>query len=296
MDATDHSARPHDNSESGHVVNRFTTSDGRSLAFRDEGTGPPVLCLAGLTRDMADFDDLAAVIGNDVRLIRMDYRGRGASDHDPDPANYAIPVETRDALELLDHLSVDAVTVIGTSRGGMVAMGMAAMARDRLRGVVLNDVGPELDPAGLEDIRVMIGRNPAFATHEDAASELARINSKSFPGVPVQRWLQLSQRWWRQGPDGLTITYDPRLAEPVLAVMDGPKIDLWPFFDAFKGLPLALLRGANSRLLSVETTAKMRERRPDMIFAEIPDRAHVPFLDEPQSVAAIQALLARSHP
>ena len=295
--AARHNRRRSDGYPRDRAVSRFRTSDGLRLAYHDPGPGsaggPPVLCLPGLTRDMSDFDDMAAVIGGECRLIRMDYRGRGASDHDPDFMNYTLPVEAHDVCELLDHLGLDRVAIIGTSRGGLIAMLLAMVARDRLSGVVLNDVGPELDPAGLAMITTYLGRDPGFASHQEAADALPGLSAPGFGNVAPDQWLRAARRWWRDTPDGLKITYDPRLRDAVLAGMTGPPVDLWPLFDALDGMPLALLRGENSTLLARSTAHEMHRRRPDMIHAEIPDRAHVPFLDEPAAIAAIRALLAR---
>ena len=263
----------------------FTTSDGLRLHYTDEGTGLPILCLAGLTRTTLDFDYVTPHLSGH-RLIKLDYRGRGQSDWDSDWKNYALPIECRDVLELMAHLSLGKVAILGTSRGGLNAMGLAAAAKDRLLGVALNDVGPVIEPAGLDIIRVYVGRNPAAKTHKEMAATLAQI-MVDFQGVPESRWLEEARKHYVEGPKGLTITYDPRLRDATLAAADGPPIDLWPFFDALAGLPVASLRGANSNLLGADTFAEMRKRRPDMIAVEIPGRGHIPFLDEPQSVAAL---------
>ncbi|MEM8577380.1 MAG: alpha/beta hydrolase [Pseudomonadota bacterium] len=261
----------------------FTTSDGLSLHYTDEGTGLPLLCLPGLTRTGRDFDYLRPHLPPG-RMITLDARGRGQSDWDPEPMNYVLPVEVRDVTELLDHLGLGAAAILGTSRGGLVAMGLAAAAPDRLLGTCLNDVGPELDPAGLGAIMVYLGRRPAARTHADAAAAMAAL-LPGFTNVPMARWLSEARLHYREGPDGLDITYDPALRVPVDAGGEIP--DLWPFFDALAGKPLALIRGAGSNLLSAETAAKMQARRPDMIHAEVPGRGHVPFLDEPEAVETI---------
>lgn len=272
----------------------FTTPDGTRLAFADEVIGQgglPLLCLAGLTRTMGDFDYLRPHLP-DCRLIRMDYRGRGDSDF-TGAATYTVPQESRDALALLDHLGVAQVAILGTSRGGLVGMMLAAMARPRLLGLCLNDVGPEIARPGLERILAYVGRNPSAPTHDALAAALPG-QMPGFANVPAERWLAEARLHYRATPDGLRITYDPALRAAFLAVLDGPPVDLWPLFDACAGLPLALIRGANSDLLTPATTAEMCRRRPDMIFAEVPDRAHVPFLDEPQALAAIRAFLTAS--
>ncbi len=271
----------------------FVTSDGLTLAFKDEGEGIPVLCLAGLTRNGADFDFLKAEIGDEARMIRLDYRGRGASDFDPNYQNYAVPIEARDAIELLDYLNVPKAVIVGTSRGGIIAMLLAATAKDRLAGVFLNDIGPELAPEGLEKIKGYIGQNPAYKTFDDAALGLPEFYSDSFANVPTDRWRSCAKRWWKMGDAGLEINYDPKLRDAVLESFDEPSPDMWPLFDALEGLPLALVRGANSDLLTSETAKEMSRRRPDMTFADIPDRGHVPFLDEPEAVAALRTVLLK---
>ncbi len=274
-------------------MQRFTTSDGLSLAYSDEGEGLPVLCLPGLTRNGADFDELAAALGGRYRLIRLTLRGRGASDRDPDPANYNVAVEARDVVELLDHLGLGRVVVVGTSRGGLIAMMLAATAKDRLAGVLLNDVGPELAPEGLANIMSYLGVEPKARSFEEAAAALKARMGKQFPGLPDAKWLSLAERWFDAAPDGLTLNYDPRIRDGLAAQAEKPPVDMWPLFDALEGVPLAVVRGMNSDLLTAETLAKMRARRRDLIVAEVPDRGHVPCLDETEAQAALAALVAR---
>lgn len=269
-------------------ITRFTAEDGARIAYRDEGQGLPLLCLPGLTRTMADFDYLAPHLPA-LRLIRMDYRGRGASDW-TGAATYTVAQEARDVIGLLDHLGLARVAVLGTSRGGLIGMVLGATARDRLIGLCLNDIGPEIDREGLGRIGDYVGRNPAARTHQDYADRLAR--SPGFEGVPLTRWLDEARHLSVETPDGLRNRYDPALREAFLAAFAGPPVDLWPLFDALAGLPLALLRGANSDLLTPDTVARMRARRPDMAFAEVPGRAHIPFLDEPQALDLIHRFLA----
>ncbi len=270
-------------------ISRFRAGDGAMLACRDDGAGLPLLCLPGLTRSMADFDYLVPHLPP-VRLIRMDYRGRGASDW-TGAASYTVAQEAQDALTLLDHLGVARAAILGTSRGGLIGMVLGATARDRVLGLVLNDVGPEIARGGLGRILDYVGRDPAGRTTEDYAKRLSR--SPGFDNVPMSRWLDEARKQTVETPDGLRIPYDPALRESFLAAFDGPPVDLWPLFDALAGLPLALVRGANSDLLTAETVAKMRARRPDMGFAEVPGRAHIPFLDEPEAVALISGFLRR---
>lgn len=271
----------------------FAASDGARLAYSDEGAGIPLLCLAGLTRTGADFDYLAPHLQSPdcppVRLIRMDYRGRGASQW-TGAASYTVPQEARDALELLDHLGLDKAAILGTSRGGLIGMMLAATAHDRLLGLCLNDIGPAIHRTGLERIFDYVGRNPTARTHEALAGALPR-NMPGFDNVPPSRWLEEARKHYTAAEKGLRIIYDPALRDAFLAAFQGPDPDLWPLFDACAGLPLALIRGANSDLLSPADAREMRLRRPDMLYAEVPDRAHIPFLDEPESLRLIHAFL-----
>lgn len=271
------------------MTSYFTTQDGTRLAFRDEGTGLPVLCLPGLTRTMADFDYMRPHLPP-CRLIRMDYRGRGASQW-TGAASYTVPQEAKDALELLDHLGVEKVALIGTSRGGLIGMFLAAVAHDRLSGLFLNDIGPEVHRPGLERIFEFLGRNPAAKTHAELAARLPRT-TPGFANVPDSRWLEEATLHYTQDAAGLHITYDPELREAFIAAFEGPPADLWPLWEATAGLPVALVRGENSDLLTQNCVAEMQRRRPDMIFASVADRAHIPFLDEPESVTALRAFLA----
>ncbi|MTH76394.1 alpha/beta fold hydrolase [Paracoccus aestuariivivens] len=270
-------------------ISHFTASDGARLAYRDQGQGLPVLALSGLTRTGLDFDYLAPHLP-DIRLIRPDYRGRGQSEW-TGVDSYTVPQEARDALELLDHLGIERAAILGTSRGGIIGMYLAATAPQRMLGVCLNDVGPILHRAGLEKIKDYVGRNPVAKSHEELALKLPRLMTE-FQGVPESRWLEESRRHYIATPDGLRINYDPALRESFLDAFKGPEVDLWPLFDAAKGMPLALIRGQNSDLLSPEITTEMRARRPDMIFAEVPGRGHIPYLDEPEAIAAIHDWLA----
>lgn len=260
----------------------FTTTDGCRLAFAVQGAGLPLLCLAGLTRTMADFDYVLPHLT--ARVIRMDYRGRGGSGWSG-AASYTVLQEAQDALALLDHLGVERAAVLGTSRGGLIGMLLALQAKARLLGLCLNDVGPVIERAGLERIAGYVGRNPVARDLEDYARRLERA-SPGFVGVPDGRWRAEAAKQARVTAAGLAITYDPALREAFMAGT-AATVDLWPLFEACAGLPLALIRGANSDLLSGVTAAEMRRRRPDLIYGEVPGRGHVPYLDEPQSLAVL---------
>lgn len=267
----------------------FTSFDGTKLAYMDVGQGLPVLCLPGLTRNSSDFDYVAPFLQG-TRMIRLDYRGRGASDWCADFSTYSIPTEAQDVVALLDHLNLPKVAVLGTSRGGLIAMLMAAGFRDRLIGVCLNDIGPEIAGDGLKKIMGYVGQPLPFQTHQEMAAAMSE-RMKGFANVSQDRWLEEVQRHSIETPEGLKINYDPRLRDAIITASTAPPVDLWPFFDAMAELPLALIRGENSDLLTLETVQTMQQRRPDMVFASVPDRAHVPFLDEPHAVAALTTWL-----
>jgi pimeloyl-ACP methyl ester carboxylesterase len=275
------------------MMQRFRTRDGLSLAYLDEGEGPEVLCLPGLTRNHTDFDDLANALGGGKRLIRLVFRGRGMSDRDPDPMNYRVEIEAQDVLDFLDFLGIARVTIVGTSRGGLVAMTLAGMAPERIAGVVFNDIGPDIAEEGLARIMTYLGVAPQAGRFEEAAAALEAVLGPAFPGVPRERWLTCARRWFDMGDNGLILNYDPGLRVSTAADLAAPQPDRWPLFDALGGVPLAVVRGANSDLLSRETVARMKARRPDLVVAEVPDRGHVPFLDEPEAVAAVEAVLSR---
>lgn len=272
----------------------FRTSDGLTLYYEVTGTGAPLLCLAGLTRNSRDFDPLRATLP-DAQIITLDYRGRGLSEFDAESHNYNVLREGRDALELITHLGLDRVTLLGTSRGGLIGMALAASHPERLSGVILNDVGPEVSPHGLARIMDYLGEPPRQRDLDSAARHMQQDNAQAFPGVPFPVWRQQAEAQYRETDEGLALRYDPRLRHAILEQVASEKApDLWLFFEALKTLPVGLLHGVNSDILLPETVAEMRRRHPGLIVAEVPDRGHVPFLDEPQSLEVIRAILAEA--
>lgn len=270
----------------------FRTSDGRRLYFEQSGSGDPVLCLSGLTRNSSDFSFVQPHL-NGMQLIMMDYRGRGRSDHDPDYMNYNIFRESLDAIDLLDHLNLPRTAILGTSRGGLIAMALAASHPERLTHVILNDVGPVIEPAGIAKIMDYVGKEPASKTYEQAAHALMSGMATQFPDVPYDRWLAQAKVQYNTTADGLTLRYDPALRTALLEqAATGAIPDMWMFFEALNGIPTGVLRGANSNVLSAETLAEMHRRHPGLISADVPNRGHVPFLDEPESLALIHKVLS----
>lgn len=268
---------------------RFDTSDGLSLHFTDQGQGLPVLCLPGLTRNGDDFQFVLPHLKG-VRAITLDSRGRGLSEWDGDYTNYSIPREAADVVELCQHLGLERVVILGTSRGGLIAMGLAVTHPQLLAGVILNDIGPVIDTLGLDRIKGYLGTTPDHPDLESVAQAMAR--DAQFPGVPMARWRAHAANLYRQADSKIAIRYDPRLAHTLSD--DGASAampDLWPFFDALQGKPVAVIRGANSDLLSDETLAEMARRHKGLVAVTVPDRGHVPFLDEPEALQAINAVL-----
>ncbi|OIQ31794.1 MAG: alpha/beta hydrolase [Alphaproteobacteria bacterium MedPE-SWcel] len=278
-------------------MSRFDTTDALSLYYEDHGTaqGIPLICLPGLTRDGQDFRYALPHL-SDYRVILLDLRGRGRSDYAADPATYNVLTEARDVLALMDHLDLPRAAILGTSRGGLVAMAMAATARDRLSAVILNDVGPDIAAPGLDRIFDYLGRPPAAQTHAEAATALERAMAADFPGVPSQRWREEVETFYIETPEGLELRYDRRLRDAMLAQaaavaeMEEPP-SLWPWFEALAGCPTGVIRGARSDILSAETYAEMQRRLPALHAVELPDRGHIPFLDEPAALALIHAVL-----
>lgn len=270
-------------------MRRFRADDGTMLAYRDAGRGLPLLALAGLTRDGRDFDYLARHLPDDVRLIRLDSRGRGESDWSA-PETYSVAQEAKDALDLLDQLGIDRAAIIGSSRGGLLGLVIASTARHRLLGLCLNDVGPVVERDGLVRIGTYVGIEPAVPSLEEVADRM-KAAMPGFENVPALRWQEETVRHYVQLDGRVGLTYDPALRQSFDAAMSAPLPELWPLFDACEGLPLALIRGKASDVLARSTAEEMVRRRPDMIFAEIPDRGHIPFLDEADAVNAVRKWL-----
>ncbi len=269
----------------------FTTSDGKRIYFTDTGSGQPLLCLPGLTRCSRDFSFLAPHMVS-CRMIAMDWRGRGNSDYDPDFRNYNVAREYQDTVELLDHLGLDKVTVLGTSRGGLIAVMMASNCAERLSGVILNDVGPVIAPDGIARILDYVGKAPVSKSHIEAARVMKAAMDSQFPGVPLERWLKQVEIQFNQTAAGLELRYDPALKDALLEqAAAGPPPDLWPLFQALESIPTGVIRGINSDVLALGTLMEMQWRYPALISAEVPDRGHVPFLDEPQSLEVMNKIL-----
>src|ERR1700688_581312 len=254
---------------------------------------PTVLCLHGLTRNSRDFEDLAPHLQRRYRVIAPDLRGRGFSARDPRIENYQPAVYVEDILALLVTLDAPRVAVIGTSLGGMLAMSLGVRVPGRIAGIVLNDVGPEIDPVGIERIKQYAGRLPSARTWKVAVAQSVAVYGNAWPGLTAERWEALARRGYREDAAGVVeLDADPNIGEALRAA-PAAALDLWPLWGALRKLPTLALRGARSDILSAATFARMKRENPDLQQLEVADRGHVPLLDEPECIAALDAFLER---
>jgi pimeloyl-ACP methyl ester carboxylesterase len=253
---------------------------------------PTVLCLHGLTRNSRDFEDLAPHLAARYRVIVPDLRGRGFSARDPHWQNYQPAVYVRDLLALLSAVDAPHVAVIGTSLGGMLAMMLGYSHRHRITGIVLNDVGPEIDPVGIERIKRYAGRLAPVRTWPEAIAQVRTVYEHAWPGLDADRWTAVARRGYREDAAGLVaIDADPNIGEALRAA-PAAALDLWPLWQALRALPTLAIRGAHSDILSTATFARMKAENPELQQCVVADRGHVPLLDEPECVAAIDGFLA----
>lgn len=282
----------------GGYADRFWTSrDGLKLHFRDypgRSDRPPVLCLPGLTRNARDFSHLAERLAGEWRIICPDLRGRGDSAYAKDSATYN-PVQYADDIALLlEQEGIDRCVAFGTSLGGLITMIMAMTGPDRLAGVLLNDVGPELSDEGLARIRGYVGQGRSFPTWMHAARSLEEAHGAVCPDYEVADWLTMAKRCMVVGGSGrIVFDYDMKIAEPFSQPGGEAGVDLWPAFVALGGRPVLLLRGELSDILGAETLTTMAARLPDCEAVTVPRVGHAPMLNEPEAVAAIGRLLDR---
>ncbi|MEM7611128.1 MAG: alpha/beta hydrolase [Pseudomonadota bacterium] len=273
----------------------YLSHDGLQLYYRIESCDSalaPVICLPGLTRNGRDFEDLAAHLAHKRSVILPDLRGRGFSDYDPHWRNYHPQTYVNDVWSLLDKLQIDQVVVVGTSLGGLIAMIMAGERPQRLAGVVLNDVGPDIDPVGLDRIKRQVGKLSPVRNWTEAAEQARMVYGHGLPEITDNStWLRLARRGYRENADGIPVLdSDPNIGR-ALAEVGAVAVDQWHAYDALRSIPTLLIRGARSDILAPATVDKMRARKRDLAVAEIPNRGHVPLLDEPESLTAIDQFL-----
>ncbi len=280
----------------------ISAPDGLRLHARSYGrrSAPalPVVCLPGLARTAADFEALAEALASGTsrprRVIALDYRGRGQSEYDRDPANYNFQVELADVLAVVAALDATPAIFVGTSRGGILVMLLAAMRPTAIAGAVLNDIGPVIEPKGLIRIKGYVGKLPQPRSFEEGAEILRRLFDAQFPKLGPDDWLASARRTFRQDNGALVPTYDVNLAKTLEGIdFDKPFPPLWAQFDALGKTPVMVIRGENSDILSAATVDAMRVRRPALETIEVPDQGHAPLLAEADVIARIADFAAR---
>jgi pimeloyl-ACP methyl ester carboxylesterase len=291
--------------QNGYASRFVTAPDGLRLHVRDYGprTAPalPVLCLPGLARTGADFHELAAALAADAtaprRVLAVDYRGRGKSDHDPDPRNYALSVELADLRAVLAALECAPAVFVGTSRGGILTMLLAAAQPTAIVGAVLNDIGPVIEPRGLIRIKGYVGKLPQPRSWAEGADILRRLFSAQFPHLMETDWLDAARLTWSERDGTLVLNYDPNLSRTLEGIdLERPGPALWPQFDALAAVPLMIIRGQLTDLLSAATVEQMRARRRRTELIEVPHQGHPPALRGADLVRRIAAFCRSCDP
>jgi pimeloyl-ACP methyl ester carboxylesterase len=256
------------------------------------GFAVPVVCLPGLARTARDFAELGEALTAMAparRVLALDYRGRGRSDYDPNAANYSFPVEARDILTTLSALGIDRAIVIGTSRGGIHAMGLAAMKPGLVAGAVLNDIGPVVETAGLVRIQGYIGKTPPVPSFEIGAAILAKVGASQFPRLDAAGWLRMAHLLWKEEAAGkLVLDYDPALSTTVEQVSpDMPNPTFWEAFAALSPVRVLSIRGSLSDILLAATVDEMARRHPRLEVLTVPDEGHAPLLADIATITRI---------
>jgi pimeloyl-ACP methyl ester carboxylesterase len=274
------------------------SKDGLRLHYRDypgSADKPPVLCFPGLTRNARDYAPLAERLAGERRVILVEFRGRGESAYAKDPMSYVPLTYLQDVEALLVELGIERLVAVGTSLGGLVTMLLAATDGGKLAGVVLNDVGPEIDQAGLARIRTYVGKAVWHPTWMHAARAVAEGNADVYPDYGIEDWLRMAKRLYRVNSSGrIVLDYDMKIAEPFRVPGNEAGPDMWPTIDALKGKPVLIVRGERSDILSAETAAKMIARVKGAELVTVAGVGHAPTLDEPEAVAAIERLLGKT--
>lgn len=273
------------------------SAEGIRLHYRDyEGPRdkPPILCIPGLTRNARDFEPVAERYAGEWRVICVELRGRGMSDNDADPSRYTPAYYVADILKLLDQEGIADAVFLGTSLGGICTMLLASTDADRIAGAMLNDIGPEIDQAGIDRIGGYVGKEVTFDGWDQAASVLADRNSEVFPRWRAGEWQRFAHRIMHETPRGIAFQYDMRIAENFRVATEGPQGANWHLYEALAGRPVLILRGGLSDLLSAEVAEQMVERLDgDAELVVVPEVGHTPTLEEPEAQAAMDRLLAR---
>ena len=280
----------------------FSAPDGRKLHVREYGPRndprPAIVCLPGLTRTVADFDTLAeALAGKGRRVLALDSRGRGLSEYDTDPANYSLSVELGDLIAMLIAREAQPAVFIGSSRGGLLTMLLAAVQPASIAGAILNDIGPVIEPTGLIRIKGYVGKVPQPRSFEEGGDILRRMFSHQFTALTADDWMAWAKRSWRDDNGHLAPTSDATISKGLEGFTpDVPIPAMWPQFDALSGVPVMVVRGANSDLLAPETVAAMKARRTDLVTVEVADQSHTPLLEDDLTIGKLIAFIDTCDP
>ncbi len=295
-------ARPKDMGVTAPFLDRYLwTGDNVRLHYRDfpgpehDGGGPvpALLCLPGLTRNARDFEMLAARWSPHFRVVTPSFRGRGESGYAKDPLTYVPLTYLQDLGRLIDDAGLARFIVVGTSLGGLVGLLLDVTHRDRIAGLVLNDVGPDMAEAGLARVRGQVGRGGNWPTWLHAARDVARRQAEIYPGWPLEKWLAHAKRLCRVTREGrISWDYDPQIAAPFALPHADSELDLWLALDSFRGRPVLSLRGDRSDILTAEAQARMAERLPGLVAVKVPRVGHAPTLEEPAAADALERFLA----
>jgi pimeloyl-ACP methyl ester carboxylesterase len=275
----------------------YQSGDGLRLYCRIYPTqapgGLPVLCLPGLTRNSRDFARLAAHLQPLYEVLAADLRGRGRSDWDPEPAHYQMQTYLADVWALLQSRALDRVVVIGTSLGALIGQVLAALQPAKIAALVLNDAGPELDPVGLRRIAGYAGKLPPVSSWDEAAAQAKSVYGLALPDLTNEEWLGYARQSYREDAHGRPVPdMDPAISKAFGAPSAAPT-DLWPLFAQIKTVPMLVIRGASSDILSAATVERMAREKPDLETLTVANRGHTPLLTEPECLAAIDGFLAR---
>ena len=276
----------------------FTSTDGLRLFYREYPASSgsarlPVICLPGLTRNSRDFNRLAPRLQHQLRrVLAPDLRGRGRSQHDPHWQNYHPGTYIADLNALFADAGIDRFVLVGTSLGGILSMLLAGAYPQRVAGVVLNDVGPEVAPEGLARIAAYVGRHAPVSSWQDAVASVQATYGFAMPGLADADWLEHAQRSYTDVNGVPQLDMDPMIGEAVRSAPTAAAPDLWPLYAALRPIPTLALRGESSDILSVMTFDRMQREKPDLIRVSVPHRGHAPLLDEPECIAAIDAFMA----
>lgn len=275
---------------------RYRSDDGLELYARDypnDSARLTLLCLHGLTRNSADFEHVAAEVAADCRIVVPDQRGRGQSQWDSNPDNYTLPRYVADMFTLIGQLGLRHIVPIGTSMGGLMSMMMANMQPPVFRGLVLNDIGPEIAPAGLARIKGHVGKARPVKTWSEAADAAAKTNAVAFPGYGRQDWKRWARRTYAKNSAGeLQLLYDPAIAEQLADPGEVTALpETWALLDGLNHLPVLTFRGALSDILDEDCCARMQRRHPGMTLVTLPGVGHAPMLDEPGAIQSLKIFL-----